>query len=194
MACMMEQAKQRHMRFAKEYVSNGFNATEAYLSVYPGATRKSAYTAGTMLLNRPLVKKIIKDAQDKAMSKLEVTTERIMQELARIALVDIGDLLNEDGGLRKISDIPEDARRALAGLEIVELYEKADGEKLSVGDIKKIKLEGKTRALELLGKCHGMFTDNVNLSGSVSLSKIVSDLEEVAYGNEGAEDFGDLFE
>ena len=99
------------------------------------------------------------------MAKMEISEKTILEELARIAFLDLGECYDEDGYLLPLSEMGEDARRALAAIESVQLPSKDDGDLPRV--LKKIKAESKIKALELLGKHLAMFTEKV--AGKVEL-------------------------
>jgi hypothetical protein len=78
--------------------------------------------------------------------------------------VDVADLFDAEGYLKPLKDIPEDARRAIAGLEVEEIWGDADdGEgakgRVVVGRTKKLKLASKVEALKLLGQHLKLFTE-----------------------------------
>jgi hypothetical protein len=61
--------------------------------------------------------------------------------------------------LLNIKDMPEDAARAIAGLEEVIHGSDGEGGKSDIGRLKKIRLTGKIPALEGLARHLGMFQD-----------------------------------
>ena len=107
---------------------------------------------------------------------------RLSQEIHGIGLVDIADAFNADGSVREISDMPEALRHTIASIEVLEVFE-FDGRsksKVQTGVIKKIKLNDKLKAIEMLGKKLKMFIDEVHITGSVQVTHHVEkyDLEE----------------
>ena len=136
--------------FVAEYMSNGRNATQAYLKHHPHVTTKSATCLGSMMLRGERVREMIEAEMEEAMKKYEVTPERIIQELACLAFLDISDLYDEAGQLKPLSEIPEESRRAIQNIET----------KLNqFGSSTVAKSESKRAALELLGKHLAMWTD-----------------------------------
>ena len=89
------------------------------------------------------------------LDKFDVNTDRIVQELAFSAFLDPIDLFNDDGSVKPLNEMPESARRAIAGMDISEL---TNGEE-SIGVTKKIKINNKLNALETLAKYKKMLTD-----------------------------------
>jgi phage terminase small subunit len=81
----------KHELFIKEWLANGRNATQAYLSVYPNVTRESAGTNGADLLKDPLVKARIEELTKARYEELNITADHIAQELAEMAFAAKGD-------------------------------------------------------------------------------------------------------
>ena len=99
-----------------------------------------------------------------------VSADRVLMELAKLAFVDIGDVADMETG-----EILPDARKedtaAIASIKIKKLYN---------GTEREIRMVDRTRALELLGKHLGMFTENVNINAAVPV--IADDIKGDAAG------------
>lgn len=86
----------------------------------------------------------------------------MIQEAARIGLLDPARLFDEKGNLLPINDIPAEVRAAIASIEVGEV--EIDGEVTT--RVKKIKLWDKNSALEKLMKHLGSFErDNQQKAG-----------------------------
>ena len=73
-------------------------------------------------------------------------------------MFDPAGLFNDDGSVKRIQDMDENTRMAIAGFEVTEL----PGGR---GVTKKFKLADKGANLERLGRYHKLFTDKSELSG-----------------------------
>lgn len=146
--------KQR--RFAAEYLID-LNATQA--AIRAGYSPKTAGPQAFKLLQNALIKKFISEANQKRADKLEISADRVLKEIARIAFVDLSNAFHEGGGLKSLHEMDEDTRRAIAGLEVTSLTE--DGE--AVGTLKKLKITDKIAALTLLCKHLGLAQDKLKL-------------------------------
>ena len=100
--------------------------------------------------------------------------QRVTQELQRLGLTDIRGLFREDGRLKAVSEWPDDVARAIAGIEVEEVFEGTGEARVYVGDLKKVKLTDKTRALELLGKTLAMFVERHQVVGRMRLEELTS--------------------
>lgn len=99
--------------------------------------------------------------------RLNITRERVLEEYAKIAFLDIRKLFTVDGGLMPIKDIDDESAGALAGIDTQDVYE---GE-LYIGTMKKIKIEGKRAALDSICKMLGYNAAEIKeIKGSVDLN------------------------
>jgi phage terminase small subunit len=83
---------ERHKRFCDEYLANGLNGTQAYLSVYKSvkSDEVAAVNASKLLRNTKVIE-FIKQEQEKTSSKLEITRESVLMDLQRIKENNEGD-------------------------------------------------------------------------------------------------------
>lgn len=103
------------------------------------------------MLKNVKVKELLSKHLDKTVKKIEVTTERIITEIAACALIDPADLLDDNGELLPIKQMPENARRAISELTIAT---DKDGR-----TIYKIKLVSKDGALDKLARIMNMYSE-----------------------------------
>jgi phage terminase small subunit len=160
--------RMKRRAFAEAYARHGIGARAAREAGYE--ERRASVTAAG-LLRDPETLAYIHELQEARRKKLDVTPERLTRALARVAFADIGDLFTESGDLRPIHDIPEDARRAISGLDVEESG--GDGEKPLIRT-RKIRNNDRVRALELLAKMHGLLKDRTELSTSGDLASLLS--------------------
>lgn len=142
--------------FVKEYLVD-LNATQA--AIRAGYSKKTAGAAGGRLLQDATILAQINLAKTERAERVEVTADLVLAELLKIARVDLSQMYTERGELKNIHDIPEDVRRAIAGIEVDELWEGRGRDAQQIGLTKKVKLWDKPRALELLGKHLKLFTE-----------------------------------
>lgn len=143
-------------RFCDEYLID-FNATRAYKAAYKSCRKdETANVNGSKLLRKTKVQEYIAEKQQEMQERNKITQDTIIQELAKIALFNIKDIYNEDGTLKKVTELDDDTAKAISGVKILQ---KAGAMKIILS-----KTNDKTKALELLGKHLGMFKENVNLT------------------------------
>jgi len=145
-------------RFAAEYLVD-LNATQA--AIRAGYSPKTAGAQGEQLLRNVRISTAVSKAMAKRAQATGVTAERVIKELARVAFADPRGILEwgPDGvKLRKSADLTDDQAAAVA--EVSE-------SRTAAGGTLKAKMHDKVRALELLGKHLGLFTDKLEHSGTV---------------------------
>ena len=148
--------------FIQEYLID-LNATQA--AIRAGYSKKTAKQIGQENLTKPDVKKAIDEAISERWKRTEITQDRVLKELARIAFADPRNVFEWGPGgvtLRDSASLSDDDAAAVA--EVSQTITDSGGST-------KGKMYDKQRALELLGRHLGMFTDKVQMdhSGSVSL-------------------------
>lgn len=149
--------------FCNEYLID-FNATRAYKVAYPRCKKaETAAQSGSRLLRNVNVQEYISGKMKEREKRTEVTQDMVIQELARIAFLDISKLYNENGKLKNIQDIDKDTVKAISSLETLEEYDGYGDEREKIGDTQKVKLLDKTKALELLGRHLGIFKEKIQL-------------------------------
>lgn len=145
-------------RFVDEYLID-LNATQA--AIRAGYSAVAAHNQGSRLMGRADVQAAIAAAQAGRARRTEITADRVMEELARVAFFDLRRVFRPDGTLIPVADLPEDVAAALAAVDLATVA-KGEG---AVEHIAKIKAADKLRALENLARHLGMFRERVEVSG-----------------------------
>jgi len=70
--------------FIKHYMTNGYNATKAYMSAYPDSSYDSARSSAPDLLANPNIKEYLKKEQDEVADALLITKEKLVIKLLEI--------------------------------------------------------------------------------------------------------------
>lgn len=155
-------------RFCQEYLID-LNATKA--ADRAKYSKKTANEQGSRLLANVKVQARIQELMDERSKRTEITSDIVLKELLLIAKTDLSEAFDEQGSLKDIHDIPENIRRAIAGVEVY--VETIQG--IEIGRTKKLKLWDKNRALEMLGRHLKLFTDKVEHSGSIGLEGLAEE-------------------
>lgn len=134
----------RQSRFVDEYIKD-LNGTKA--AVRAGYAVSNSHSMGYRLLAYAHVQAAIVDRKNLRSHRTQVDADYVLHRLAEIDMLDVADIMTDDGSFRPISEWPEAWRRSVNGLDVVEIA-KGDIEKV----IKKLKWPDKLRNLELLGR------------------------------------------
>jgi phage terminase small subunit len=115
------------------------------------------------------------DAAFAARSKrVQIDQDAVVRELAAIATADVRTLFTQDGALRPIHDLPEEVAGAIASLQI---SRRKDRDGLDSEIVYKLRFWDKVKALELLGRHLGMFSDQAEETGT-KLGRALTDLTD----------------
>lgn len=153
-------------RFVEEYLVD-LCATQA--AIRAGYSPATAGAIGAENLKKPQIRARIDQAMAELSRRTGVNQERVIRELAKVAFVNATDIVDFESAKLLPTATPEDTA-AIASVK-VKTIPTADG----LGVEREIRMADKLKALELLGKHFGMFTDNVRLSGDVGV-QIVDDI------------------
>ncbi len=159
--------------FTDEYLID-LNATRAYRVAYPKCKKdETAAAAGARLLRNVKVAEYISERMKAREQRTEITQDRVLKELEKLAFFDPRKLFHENGTPKDITELDDSTAACITGLDVAELHN-SDGE--FVGYIKKYKLTDKKGSLELAGRHLGMWKDKVEIGGSVEGVVIVNDI------------------
>ena len=143
--------KQR--RFVQEYLVD-LNATQA--AIRAGYAAKNADVQGPRLLGNVRIQAALQEAIGRREKRTEITADRVLNELAKIAFSDLTDFV--EFGPEGIKIKPSDQVDGAALSEVSEMVTMA-------ATTTSVKLHPKMRALELLCKHLGLTPDRHQLSG-----------------------------
>ncbi|MGX8702062.1 terminase small subunit [Caproiciproducens sp.] len=148
----------KQKRFCEEYLVD-LNATQA--AIRAGYSPESAASIGSENMQKPDIRARIDKAIAVQSKRTGINADRVVRELARIALLNPKNVINfEDATI--LANASDDDLAAVASVR-VKIIPTADGE----GIEREIKLYDKGKALEQLGRHLGMFTDKVEHSGAI---------------------------
>lgn len=156
----------KQMRFVDEWLID-FNGKQA--AIRAGYSAKTAEVTAAKLLRNAKVKAEIARRQKDLQKRTEVSQERVVKELARIAFADMTDYAQVETRMIEKDDGTEVSYQAVALKETAELSAE---QRAALAGIKQgangieVKLHDKIKALELLGRHIGMFNDKLSLSGT----------------------------
>lgn len=148
----MNELTQKEKTFIDEYLID-FNATRA--AIKAGYSKKTARTIACQTLARLHIQAEINKGIDARSERVVIKQDRVIYELSKIAFSDIANYIDLDGGSITVRDMSDIDTSVLS--EISEHI-------TPKGTNFKIKLNDKLKALELLGRHLGMFSDKLDLS------------------------------
>lgn len=145
--------------FVQEYLID-LNATQA--AIRAGYSVESARDIGCENLTKPNIQHEIAVAMAERSKRTGVNQDRIVLELARLALVNMTDVVDNEGKIKDTAT--EDDLSCIESIK----YKSSDSESgWSVE--REVKIGSKLKALELLGKHLGMWNDKIDVNVAVPI-------------------------
>lgn len=138
--------------FIREYLVDK-NASAA--AKRAGYSEKTAYSAGQRLLKKKKIRDAIDVLIGQQAKRTEITADKVLEGISKIAFVDIRRAYDKRGCLKKASKLPEDVALAISGYDWK--HDKVTFQRI--------------RALELLGRHLKLFTDRLELDFSDRLAE-----------------------
>jgi phage terminase small subunit len=154
----------KQARFVAEYLID-LNATQA--AIRAGYSKKTAYSIGEELLRKPEITAAVEKGRSALMVKTNITAERVLEEMGRLAFSDVRNLFAPDGSLKPLHTLSAEDAACIASLEvIIKNAEAGDGH---MDKVHKIKVWDKSKNLENLAKHLGLFVEKVEHSGGIEI-------------------------
>lgn len=166
-------ADHRRKLFIEALLSNGENVTQAALAA--GFSPKSAASQGSRLLKNVKVQQELDSRRTQVLQKAGLTTERVLQEVARLAYADPRRFFREDGSLKPVHELDDDTAATVASIEVDEI--KSDG--AVVGYTRKFKQWDKNSALDKAMKHMGLYQKD-NAQGGEAAANVLGALNKLS--------------
>lgn len=142
--------------FAREYLID-LNATQA--AIRAGYKPANAASVGFENLRKPKIAAEVQRAMDARAERTEVTADRVVAELAKLAFANLADYFRLTPHADPVIDLSTATRDQLAALTEITVDGYTDGRGYDARDVKRIriKMADKRAALELLGRHLGLW-------------------------------------
>lgn len=149
----------REAAFVAYYVEGG-----GVRSTITDCAKRAGFKSSSGLLQRPHVRAEIKRLLGRVMAKKQITAERVIEELGKIAFANIDDFVDDDYHI-----LAKPGRKKMAAVESVATTTRRMGDEseATVTNVK-LKMCSKLDALNALGRHFGLFTDKVELTGDLA--------------------------
>ncbi|MGP2449036.1 terminase small subunit [Pantoea stewartii subsp. indologenes] len=153
--------------FAREYLKD-LNATQA--AIRAGYSEKTANEQASRLLANVNVQNFVAELKAQRVEQTGIDAAYVLRRLVEIDQMDVLDILNDEGGIKAISEWPKVWRTTLSGFDINTSITNFD-ETTIENILKKIKWPDKVKNLELLGKHVDVqaFKEKTEISGGVTV-------------------------
>lgn len=153
----MAKLTEKQRRFVEEYLID-LNATQA--AIRAGYSVESARDIGCENLTKPNIQKVIAERMAERSKRTGVNQDRVVLELAKMAFVKMTDVVDSKGAIKE--DASGDDLSCIESIK----YKKTDNE--FGGSVEReVKIGSKLKALELLGKHLGMWSDKTDVNVAI---------------------------
>ena len=139
-------------RFCNEYLID-LNGKQA--AIRAGFSAKTAMEQASRLLSNVKVSERIQELQQKRQKRTDITADKVIIELAKIAFFDIRKIFDDNGNLISPHDLEDEVACAIASIKT--RIEKSGPDKEDWAEIKEYRANDKLRALEMLARHFGIF-------------------------------------
>lgn len=178
---MSEKLTPKQAIFIAEYLVDG-NATRAAIAA--GVPEKSASVTASRWLKNRKIAALVATRQAQRAARLEITAERVLQELAKLAYFDPGMLYDAQGNFKPVHLLDDMTRAAVASVDVEETQTTKAGKPVVKTRTSKVKMADKGQNLERLGRHLKLFTDRVE--GRFTLEQLVCGPDQAAHDDEQA--------
>ena len=152
----------KQQRFVDEFCVD-LNATQAYIRA--GYAPKAAAVNASILIRNNKIASAIAERKAQQLEKNDLSAVRILEELRRLATVDVRSFLRPDGILKPMSEWTPEQGAAVSSMEVI-IKNAAAGDGIT-DTIHKFKLWDKPRSLEMLAKHFALLTEQMQHRGEV---------------------------
>lgn len=160
----------KQKRFCEEYLID-LNATQA--AIRAGYSPDTAGAIGAENLTKPEIQRAVARDMAERSRRTGVNAERVVLELAKVAFVNVGKIIDATDATLKEDATPED----LAAIQSIKVKDMG-----KMGIEREIRMADKLKALELLGRHLGMFNDKIRLDAKLDTGKLDSILAQLQDG------------
>jgi phage terminase small subunit len=145
---MMNKLSVKQELFCQEYLID-LNGTQA--AIRAGYSAKTASQKASGLLTIVKVAQRVAELFEARIEQTQTDANYVLSRLAAIDVMDVADILNDDGSVKPISEWPQCWRQTITSVDVSEPFDGGE-DHAPAGLLKKIKWPDKLRNLELMGK------------------------------------------
>lgn len=157
--------------YCQEYIKCPENQTQAAINA--GYSHKTAGKFASQNMRDERVKKRIAELMEERNKRMRVSADYVLMRLVEIDQMDVIDILDDEGGLKPISQWPKVWRTSLSAMDInrIRMAGKDDEDDIE-STLQKIKWPDKVKNLELIGKHVDInaFKERLEVSGTVTIA------------------------
>lgn len=156
-------------RFIEAYTSSLNASASARAAGY--AARRSD-VAGSRLLANPAIKRVLAARKARQVERADVSAERVLLELKRLAYANPAMLFDSEGHLKAPHTWTAEEAACVAGFDVVKSASRGDG---LVDLILRIRFWDKTKSLEMLARHLNLLVERIEHRGEITIQWLPAD-------------------
>ncbi|HGW4611451.1 TPA: terminase small subunit [Enterobacter chengduensis] len=155
--------------YCQEYIKCPENQTQAAINA--GYSPNTAAKFASQNMRDERVQKRIAELMEERNKRMRVSADYVLMRLVEIDQMDVIDILDDEGGLKPISQWPKVWRTTLSGFDLSSTIMNMNEDSIET-ILKKIKWPDKVKNLELIGKHVDVnaFKERLEVSGTVTIA------------------------
>lgn len=124
-------------------------------------SEKHANAIGSRLLKKSQVAEFIREQEEETIRAAGINRKDALLRLAKMVYWDPRNLYREDGTTKGPSEWDDATAAVIAGIEVMEIFEREGKKKISIGQTRKVKVVDPLRSLEILLKHLGLLKESI---------------------------------
>ncbi|WP_275157808.1 terminase small subunit [Citrobacter koseri] len=158
--------------YCQSYIKTPENQTQAAINA--GFSPNTAHVKASVMMRDERIQKRIAELMEERNKRLRVSADYVLLRLVEIDQMDVIDILDDEGGLKPVSQWPKVWRTSISAVDInrIRMAMKGDDEDDIESTLQKIKWPDKVKNLELIGKHVDVnaFKERLEVSGTVTIA------------------------
>ena len=156
----------RQVRFCQEYVID-LNQTQAYIRA--GYSDEGAEHNASRLIRNDKVKAYISGLQRDKAKRLEITADKVLAEISRLAFSNVKGIFSSSDGLLRVAELDDDTAAAITSVKVTKKQAGVDSEgRPEYEDVLEYKLADKKAPLEMLAKHLELLVDRSKVDMNIT--------------------------
>ncbi|CAA2938266.1 MULTISPECIES: terminase small subunit [Enterobacter] len=157
--------------YCQSYIKSPENQSQAAIDA--GFSPNTAHVKASVMMRDERIQKRIAELMEERNKRMRVSADYVLMRLVEIDQMDVIDILDDEGGLKPISQWPKVWRTSLSAMDInrIRMAGKDDEDDIE-STLQKIKWPDKVKNLELIGKHVDVnaFKERLEVSGTVTIA------------------------
>lgn len=157
--------------YCQSYIKSPENQTQAAIDA--GFSQNTAHVKASVMMRDERIQKRIAELMEERNKRNRVSADYVLLRLVEIDQMDVIDILDDEGGLKPVSQWPKVWRTSISAMDINRIrMAMKEGDEDIESTLQKVKWPDKVKNLELIGKHVDVnaFKERLEVSGTVTIA------------------------